>query len=273
MSETLTTLAPAGTLSPAFSTCMTAPFLMAVCRPPGTIAADEQSMISQWGALHPLHDLTLVSLLDAGAPDPADLDLARDYSGVIITGSPFGFGHHHQNPAPEQRRLTERVLRLAARLVAEDVPTLGLCFGLQAIVLALGGTLRDDVGEDLQAPTMTVTEAGRRDPLTRNLTSTFRAYVGHSQSVGELPGDGVVLATGRRCPIQMVRWGRHVYGTQFHPEITTAGMRVRIEAYGDTYYPAAERAAVLERCDSADVTAANRLVTDFVERYRRPVGN
>nr|WP_306468420.1 gamma-glutamyl-gamma-aminobutyrate hydrolase family protein [Actinomyces sp. 186855] len=205
-------------------------------------------------------------MLDDGCPEPGALELGT-WAGVLITGSPLSLTGP-LSPDPAHERLRERVLALSLRLVQEDVPTLGLCFGLQSIVLALGGSLRDDVGEELQAPVMTLTEAGAADPLTAALAPSFRAYVGHSQSVTGLPGGGVVLATGTRCPIQMGRWGRNVYGTQFHPEITTAGMRVRIDAYGDAYYPAHERAAVIERCDAADVRPANRVVSSFVQRYR-----
>ena len=83
-----------------------------------------------------------------------------------------------------------------------------------------------------------------------------------------LCGAAVLLATGDFCRTQMVRWGRNVYGTQFHPEITTPGMRIRIDAYGDAYYPAHEKAAVIARCDAADVEGGNRIITEFVRRYR-----
>ncbi|MGK2348020.1 glutamine amidotransferase-related protein [Actinomyces sp. W5033] len=245
---------------------MSAPFLLAVCRRPGAIADDELAVLDQQADLAPGRGLDVINLLDDDCPDPQTLDLSA-WAGVIITGSPLSLtGPLSADPAHE--RLRERVLSLSARLVQEDVPTLGLCFGLQSIVLALGGSLRDDVGEELQAPVMTLTPAGAADPLTAALAPSFRAYVGHSQSVTDLPAGGLVLATGERCPIQMGRWGRNVYGTQFHPEITTTGMRVRIDAYGDAYYPAHERAAVIERCDAADVRPANRIITDFVQRYR-----
>ena len=45
-------------------------------------------------------------------------------------------------------------------------------------------------------------------------------------------------------------------------------MRIRIDAYGDAYYPAHEKAAVIARCDAADVEGGNRIITEFVRRYR-----
>ncbi|WP_244963239.1 glutamine amidotransferase-related protein [Actinomyces trachealis] len=255
-----TAAAPAVHLNPA-----SRPFLLVVCRYPGAIAEDELAMIRHSGKLSD-GELVSLPLLDHSAPEPDDLDLST-YTGVLITGSPLSLTGHGST-TPDQERLTRRALSLCRRLVEEDVPTLGLCFGHQAIVLALGGSLRDDVGEELQAASLSLTEAGRHDPLTGGLPESFRAYVGHSESASSLPGDSVLLVGGERCPIQMARWGRHVYGTQFHPEITTAGMRLRIDAYGDTYYAADERAAVIERCDTADVTEANSLVARFMDLCR-----
>ena len=50
---------------------------------------------------------------------------------------------------------------------------------------------------------------------------------------------------------------------------TTAGMQIRIDQYGDAYYVAAEREAVIARCMSQDVTSSHRLLSAFTEHYRR----
>ncbi len=242
------------------------PFLLAVCRMPGAIADDELETIIDWGRLDPNSGIEAISLVDEDAVDPASLDLSR-YSGVIITGSPFGFGQDENRKSREHQVMERRILALSKRLVEEDVPTLGICFGLQAIVKALGGELVEGYGEDLQAPRMTLTPEAAADPLTADMPQVFYGYTGHAEAVGDVPGGGVVLATGDYCRVQMVRWGENVYGTQFHPEITREGMRIRINTYGDTYYPADERAAVIARCDAAEVDESNRLITKFVARY------
>ena len=244
------------------------PFLLAVCRMPGAIADDELETIIDWGRLDPNTGIEAVSLVDEDAVDPAHLDLSR-YSGVIITGSPFGFGEDENHKSREHQLMERRILALSKRLVEEDVPTLGICFGLQAIAKALGGNLIEGHGEDLQAPRMTLTPEAANDPLTADMPQVFYGYTGHAEAVGNVPGDGTILATGEHCRVQMVRWGKNVYGTQFHPEITREGMRIRINTYGDTYYPADEKAAVITRCDAAEVEESNRLITKFVATYRR----
>ena len=255
------------------------PLLVAVCREPGPIADDEIATLIEWGGLDPERGIETVHLLAPDAPEPEDIDLDR-YWAVAITGSPFGIRpdpvHDAEHPPAggmaALERMRRRAVALAGRLVAEDRPALALCFGLQAIALALGGELTSDQGEDLSAPHLRPTEAGLADPVTGRLPTALRGYVGHAASLavgldGALPGGGTILLTGTTCQVQMARWGRHVYGTQFHPEITTEGMRIRIAQYGGAYYPPEERAAVIERCDSADVTGANALITAFTNHY------
>ncbi|MBE6484862.1 MAG: glutamine amidotransferase [Actinomycetaceae bacterium] len=241
------------------------PFLFAVCRPEGAIALDEWQSFATFGGLDPQQDIVRVSMVDATAPNPTDLDLSGEYSGVVITGSPFGYSEVGAHGIPTV--LEDRAEQLAQRVIAEDIPTLAICFGLQAITRTLGGTLVGGFAEDLQAPAITLTEAALSDPLTRHLEPVIYGYTGHSDAIGVLPGDATVLATGEFCQIQMVRWGRNVYGTQFHPEIEKEGMRIRINTYSDTYYPADEKEAVIARCDAADTTGANQIISAFVARY------
>lgn len=242
------------------------PFLLVVCRAPGAIADDELTQIMHWGNLHD-GDLTPLRLIEENnALDVSSIDLSP-YSGLIITGSPFGFTHDDAEGSPADL-VKKRILKLARRVVEEDFPTFGICFGLQAIALSLGAKLCSQYPEDLQAPRISLTEEGKKDPLLKESPSVLYAYTGHSDALQEIPGDGVLLATGDFCRVQMVRWGQHVYGTQFHPEITTQGMRIRINSYGDTYYPAHEKEAVIARCDRAEVTPANLLLTRFIQRYR-----
>lgn len=255
------------------------PLLVAVCREPGPIADDELATLIEWGGLDPERGIETIHLLEAGAPEPEEIDLDR-YWAVAITGSPFGIrpdpAHDAAHPPAggpaALERMRRRAVALAGRLVAEDRPTLALCFGLQAIALALGGGLTSAQGEDLSAPRLSPTEAGLADPVAGRLPAALQGYVGHADALavgpdGTLPGGGTILLTGTTCQVQMARWGEHVYGTQFHPEITTEGMRIRIAQYGGAYYPPEERAAVIERCDSADVTGANALITAFASRY------
>jgi len=51
-----------------------------------------------------------------------------------------------------------------------------------------------------------------------------------------LPPGAALLATGEECQVQAFRIGDNVYATQFHPELTHAGILTRIRVYRDNGY-------------------------------------
>lgn len=246
------------------------PFLFIQCRPAGKIARDELQTIAEVSGLkigQELHSYLL--------PEETDLDLVHDlniagrYSAVIISGSPFRAQPPTGSENPIQGQLYNQLMPLMHYLLDQDFPTLGLCYGLQMVGQAAGATLTDRTGEDLQAVEVTLTAEGQGDPVTGQLDPVIRGYSGHGDSLAALPEGATLLGSGQHCRYQLLRLENNLYGTQFHPEITTAGMQIRIDQYGDAYYAAAEREAVITRCMSKDVTSSHRLLSAFTEHYRR----
>lgn len=274
------------------------PFLFVQCRPAGSIASDERQTISEVAGLTLGKDLHAHLLLDEPDLDPVrDLNLKDDYSGVILSGSPFKARHRavttlgfalapttsgvtpHTSDAVTHApdisddhdllHLYARVSSLVTYLLDNDLPTLGLCYGLQMLALASGTPLTDQASEDLQTVEVTLTPEGRSDPVTGQLDATIYAYTGHEDSLAALPEGATLLGVGAHCRYQLVRFSGNIYGTQFHPEITTAGMRIRIDHYGGTYYDVDTREAVIARCMEKDVTSSHQLLSAFVDYYRR----
>lgn len=246
------------------------PFLFIQCRPAGKIARDELQTIAEVTGLKIGQELRSHLL-----PQETDLDLLRDldiaggYSAVIISGSPFRAQQPTGSEDPVQRQLYNQLMPLMHYLLDQDFPTLGLCYGMQMLGQAAGATLTDRTGEDLQAVEVTLTAEGQGDPVTGQLDPVIHGYTGHGDSLAALPEGATLLGSGKRCRYQLLRFKNNLYGTQFHPEITTAGMQIRIDQYGDAYYAAAEREAVIARCMTQDVTSSHRLLSAFTEHYRR----
>ena len=117
---------------------------------------------------------------------------------------------------------------------------------------------------------MTLTDQGRADPLTGVLSPSFWAFLGHQEAVSRLPRDAVRLAGSATCPVQAFRIGRHVYATQFHPELDVEGIVSRIRAYRDAgYYGPGEDEELIRLARAAVVTEPARVLSRFVEIHAR----
>jgi GMP synthase-like glutamine amidotransferase len=105
--------------------------------------------------------------------------------------------------------------------LARQTPVLGICLGSQLIAKALGARVyRNPYAEIGWAP-VSFTEAARRDPVFADVPSPTTFFHWHNETF-DLPEGAELLARSDRCRHQAYRYGRNVYGLQFHPEITPA---------------------------------------------------
>jgi GMP synthase (glutamine-hydrolysing) len=193
-----------------------------------------------------------------------------DFSGVILGGSPFTTSVPKEEKSEAQLRVESELSVLLDEVVARDFPLLGACYGVSTLGVHQGGLVDGTYTEPVSAVTVTLTEAGRRDPLLGVLPQTFEAYVGHKEAVTSLPGHAVLLAGSPACPVQAFKVRQNVYATQFHPELDVPGIHTRIEIYKHAGYFAPETAAELkEQTGRAHVVHPPTMVRRFVELYAR----
>ena len=160
---------------------------------------------------------------------------------------------------------------LARRVVEADVPFLGACYGIGLLGLAMGGTVDRRFGEAPAAVEISLTERGLADPLLAGMPDPFHAIVGHKEACAVLPPGAVLLASSAGCPTQMFRMGRHVYATQFHPELDAESLERRLHIYaGHGYCEPEEVAPIVAQAESVDLTHVRSLLPAFVERFGRP---
>jgi GMP synthase (glutamine-hydrolysing) len=167
------------------------------------------------------------------------------YRAALITGSPAMVTD--KEPWSED---TAAWLREAA---AAGLPMFGVCYGHQLLAYALGGK----VGYN---------PAGREVGTQTGLPSTFPAQMLHAQTVLQPPPGAAVLARSDLDEHQMIRIGRNVFSTQFHPEFGPDFIRAHLERFGRRY--AAENLDVPGL--SANVRAtpvAGGLLRRFLDAY------
>ncbi|WP_182112992.1 MULTISPECIES: glutamine amidotransferase [unclassified Actinotalea] len=242
------------------------PFLLLSTRSDDAAADGELEAVARFGGLEPDVGLRRVRL-EAGPLPELDLD---DWSGVIVGGSPFNASDPPQEKSAVQRRVEAELHGLLDEVVARDFPFLGACYGVGTLGVHRGGVIDRTYGEPVGTVPVTLTAAGRADPLFARLPDTFDAFVGHKEAVRVPPPDAVVLASSPGCPVQAFRVGRNLYATQFHPELDVPGMVARVEIYRHAgYFPPEELGTVIAGITGAVVDDPPRLLAAFVERYAR----
>lgn len=240
------------------------PFLLLATRAEDSAADGEYAALLRLGGLAP--DELVRVRLEAG-PMPA-LSLA-DFSGVIVGGSPFTTSDPDEKKSAVQRRVEAELAVLVREVLDGDLPFLGACYGVGTLGVLAGGVVDATYAEPVGAVPVTLTDAGRADPVFAGVPDTFDAFVGHKEAVHVPPPGAVVLATSPACPVQAFRVGRNVYATQFHPELDVAGIATRIDVYRHSgYFRPDEVDSLLARVQRADVRHAAGVLRGFVDRYR-----
>jgi GMP synthase (glutamine-hydrolysing) len=149
--------------------------------------------------------------------------------------------------------------KLRRELLALDVPVLGICYGMQAMVLELGGRVEGaEVGE-FGRSLLTVSEPGR---LLRETPPEQSCWMSHRDTVYEAPPGFAALASSTESPVAAIEDPqRQLYGIQFHPEVVHTPYGTAIL---DTFL------RDIARCDM-DWSAAS-VIEEQVARIREQVG-
>jgi GMP synthase (glutamine-hydrolysing) len=128
----------------------------------------------------------------------------RRPKGLILSGGPASV---YAEGAP----------RLDPELLELGIPVLGICYGMQAIVLTLGGRVEGaEVGEFGRSE-LTVRETGR---LLAGTPEHQKCWMSHRDTVYEAPPGFTALASSTQSPVAAIEDPeRGIYGIQFHPEV------------------------------------------------------
>lgn len=243
------------------------PFVQIATRPEDDVALTERAAVLDFAGL--AEEELLWARLDR-EPFP---DLPMDeISGIILCGSPFTASDPIKDKSDAQLRAEKEIDRVLDAVFAHDVPFLGACYGIGTLGTHIGARIDRTYGEPLGAVEVSLTDAGREDPLVREarLEDTFTGLVGHKEAVHTLPEHAVTLATGRTSPVQMFRVGTRQYATQFHPELDVPSIIERARAYRDHgYFSPDEMDDIFTSLQHVDADQPPRLLRAFATLFAR----
>lgn len=243
---------------------MPKPFLIIQLRPEAETADSEFAAIKRYGGLA---DKKVVRWRgEATSLPPVNLD---KFAAIIVGGSPFDISTPVEQKSAIQFRIEADFHKLFESLVARNFPFLGCCSGNGLLGSYCGARISRQFSEPVGATDVSLTEAGKRDPLLQGLPNPFRVLTGHKEACDSIPPGCVLLATNARCPVQMFRLGHNIYATQFHPEADAHEFTVRINVYRTHgYFPPDTANELIDAVSHEHTPAAQSILNRFVNLYR-----
>ena len=174
---------------------------------------DERIVIVDFGAQYT--QLIARRVREAGVfseilPCTTSIDDLHGARGIVLSGGPSSVY------APGAPQLDTRVLELV-RKDGSPMPILGICYGLQAMVHALGGEVRAADHREFGRTQLQVT---RSEDLLADIPAGTQVWMSHGDMLIRAPEGYVVLAHTSNAPIAAARHrSKPHFGVQFHPEV------------------------------------------------------
>jgi GMP synthase (glutamine-hydrolysing) len=214
--------------------------------------------------LAPYAKLFLVSVTDEYETMPPPHEMLRYIDGLFIFGSSdlfFDGQKDEHDPAKKQTRSIVEALRpLTSHIIERDFPTFAFCFGHQLIAHTMGSPIiASPHTAKVGTYAIDLTSQGMKDPLLQSFPETFMAHYGHKDVVAVRPEMSTLLAHGRLCHNAMLRYGKNIYTSQFHPELPGHVMQKYLHGHA-TYTEES-----VARNDFKDAPEAEQLPVRFVE--------
>jgi len=134
-----------------------------------------------------------------------DVAEQRKPAAVVLSGGPASIYD------PDSPQLDKRILDLR-------IPTLGICYGLQAIAHTLGGTVQP--AQDREYGRANLSFVAKDSALLEGISEGAQVWMSHGDKVIQLPeGFSVSSSTPDTVFASFEHRVRAIYGVQFHPEV------------------------------------------------------
>ena len=149
--------------------------------------------------------------------------------------------------------------QLADQVLDLEVPTLGICYGMQLMAQRLGGRVEPASDREYGRAEIEIRQPGR---LLGGLESQQTVWMSHGDSIAEPPPGFEILAASEGVPVVAFQAPEQgFYGLQFHPEVSHTRNGVEML-----------RQFVFGVCGAAGDWSMASFVDETVARIRRQVG-
>ena len=166
--------------------------------------------------------------------------------GVILSGGPASVYEPQAPLAPDW-------------VFQQNLPVLGICYGMQALVHQLGGRVAP--GDKREYGQATLNQKTKDSALFQGMPDSCQVWMSHGDRVEELPPGFSTLAQTENSGMAAIGNGVKLFGLQFHPEVAHTPLGRSIL---DNFL------RLICRCQGT--WSPTNFVADAVDRIRRQVG-
>lgn len=139
-------------------------------------------------------------------PPTIDVDTVKSHrpEGIILSGGPSSI---YEKNSP---KIDKAIFDL-------NVPILGICYGMQYMVDALGGTVKHASRREYGFAELNLKKPGS---IFNGVHKKTQCWMSHGDSIIKLPPGFTITASTNNTPIAATRHSRKkFFGLQFHPEV------------------------------------------------------
>lgn len=189
--------------------------------------------------------------------------IKQEKQGIIFAGSgEYYIGSVNDNPEMQARvdYMIENICPIVNYVIENEYPVLGICFGHQLLAKCRGGEVKHDKTQiESGGFEVTIAQEGKNAPIFKDMPDVFNVVQGHKDCVLKVPKGARVIASAKRCKVQVIQYNDNAYTVQFHPELDMKGLKDRFDLY-PSYLPQ----GVIENPDTK-VTLANKIIKNFID--------
>jgi len=182
-------------------------------------------------------------------PCNASLEEIKSFSpvGIVLSGGPSSV-YDRDAPVADQQ------------VFSLGLPVLGICYGLQYMVHALGGKVRPADKREYGHAQVEVNDAGSR--LFEGLPKTLNVWMSHGDEAEELPAGFQLTAKSPHAVAAIEDPAQKMWAVQFHPEVhhTPLGNDIL-------------RNFALNICGAKPTWTAQHFIDATIEQVRAQIGN
>jgi GMP synthase-like glutamine amidotransferase len=157
-------------------------------------------------------------------------ELPEDFSkieAVIILGGPMNVYEEDKFPFLRDEDI------FLKKAIRKEIPLLGICLGAQLLAKACGAKVKRASVEEIGWYKISLTEEGKKDALFKDIGKELDVFQWHEDTF-EIPEGATLLATSDgTCKNQAFRFGKSIYGLQFHIEVTPKMLESWVRCYLD----------------------------------------